>query len=140
MHIFNSLGLHRTTIGTKGSEIGNLRDPRGGTFTPDGRVAVADTMNDRIQFFNSSGQPVSTLGEKGNKLSQFSFPADVQFIGNDLMVVDAGNSRVQIFYNSKSDKVSNFVDVYYYCANFHGGDCPCCRYLPLDSVEISLES
>ena len=95
-------------------------------------------MNDRIQFFNSSGQPVSTLGEKG-MLSQFSF-LRMFSIGNDLMVVDAGNSRVQIFYNSKSDKVSNYVDVYYYCANFHGGDCPCCRYLPLDSVEISLES
>ena len=59
----------------------------------------------------------------------------------DLIAVGArgkalGNTDVSI----KSDKVSNYVDVYYCCANFHGREYPSCRFLPLDSVEISLES
>ena len=63
-------------------------------------------MNDRVQTFDTSGQPVSTFGEKGNKVGQLSFPADVQYIGKDLMVVDSGNCRVQIYYGGSDEEVS----------------------------------
>ena len=112
VHLFDSRGAHRRLLGTKGDSIGELRDPRGGCFTPEGKICVADTMNDRIQTFDLNGQPLSSFGERGNKLGQLSFPADVQYIGSDLMIVDSGNCRVQIFYG-RSDEVSRVVRTFH---------------------------
>ena len=69
-------------------------------------------MNDRIQTFDLNGQPLSSFGERGNKHGQLSFPADVQYIGSDLMIVDSGNCRVQIFYG-RSDEVSRVVRTFH---------------------------
>ena len=68
----STVGARIADCWTKGDSIGELRDPRG-CFTPEGKICVADTMNDRIQTFDLNGQPLSSFGERGNKLGQLSF-------------------------------------------------------------------
>lgn len=63
-----------------------------------GNVYVADTGNNRIQKFTSSGTFLSKWGTLGPKNGQFSAPAGVAVdASGNPYVADTDNSRVQVF-------------------------------------------
>lgn len=84
-------------VGIRGNGDGDFNFPRSIITTRDGDIVVADTMNHRIQIFNSFGVFISKFGKRGIGKLQFSEPADVTEIPNgDLAVADKRNKRVQI--------------------------------------------
>ena len=80
-----------------GSDRRHFWHPSDVTIRDDGRIYVADAMNNRIQVFASVGELDSpqTIGQ-GNDL--FDFPCGIDFDSqNNLYVADTANNRVQIF-------------------------------------------
>jgi DNA-binding beta-propeller fold protein YncE len=70
-----------------------------------GNVYVADTGNDRIQKFDSSGNYVLQWGSTGSGNGQFSNPKAVAVDSSgNVYVADSGNSRIQKF-----DSSGNYV-------------------------------
>jgi len=77
-----------------------------------GKVYVSDTVNHRIQVFDSSGKFLFKFGKYGHENGEFDEPYDIALdsLGR-LYVVDIYNNRVQIF-----DKLGRFIDKFgYYC-------------------------
>jgi sugar lactone lactonase YvrE len=79
-----------------GTASGVLNGPEGVAVDGSGNVVVADTLNNRIQQFSGSGQPLAQWGSRGDKLGQFYEPTDlvIDSRGN-IYVADSGNNRIQ---------------------------------------------
>ncbi|MBF0564727.1 MAG: hypothetical protein HQK89_05745 [Nitrospirae bacterium] len=75
--------------------------PSGIAVDSSGNVYVADTSNNRIQKFNSSGQFIAKWGSQGNGDGQFyqPFGIAVDSSGN-VYVADTSNNRIQKFNSS----------------------------------------
>ena len=92
-------------------------------FGPDGRIAVSDRINDRVQVFHPNGTFAFAFGSYGRGVGQISDAADVAFgfvqppasfvqypdgfvhppvVPSDwsagIAVIDGGNRRVQVFH------------------------------------------
>ena len=66
-----------------------------------GQVYVADTGNDRMQIFNSSGTFQSSVGSFGDAPGQFHQPTGVAVSATGLVfVADPGNARIEVFDSS----------------------------------------
>ncbi|MDQ6422854.1 S-layer homology domain-containing protein [Paenibacillus sp. LHD-117] len=77
---------------------GKFAYPVGIASDGSGNVYVADTNNNRIQKFDSSGIFVNAWGSYGNGDGQFIEPAGVAVDGNgNVYVADRGNRRIQKF-------------------------------------------
>ena len=64
----------------------------------EGNVIVADSRNDRIQVFTSSGVFITKFGSKGTGPGEFDRPSGICISPEGLIiVVDFGNNRVQMF-------------------------------------------
>jgi len=71
--------------------------PRVGNSNTCTRILVADSGNDRVQAFDSTGRFVSTFGASGSGPGQFDNPQGLAI--DDLgrvIVVDGGNNRLQL--------------------------------------------
>jgi sugar lactone lactonase YvrE len=84
--------------GAQGSGDGQFSNPYGVAVDRFGNVYVADTYNNRIQKFSSTGEYLTKWGSYGSEDSQFSLPNGiaVDSLGN-VYVADTGNNRVQKF-------------------------------------------
>jgi sugar lactone lactonase YvrE len=58
---YDATGRHVLDIGRSGSGPGELKQPHSLDFLPDGRLAVRDFGNARINFYNATGESVGTL-------------------------------------------------------------------------------
>ncbi|MFN7986068.1 MAG: DUF2298 domain-containing protein [Thermoanaerobaculia bacterium] len=76
---------------------GELREPRGISFAPDGRIWVADFGNDRVVRFERGLRSPTVFGSKGSGPLQFQQPAAIA-VGADgrVYVADTWNSRIQV--------------------------------------------
>lgn len=84
--------------GTAGSGPGALDGPNGLAVDSSGTVYVADTGNDRIETFSSSGAFLGQWGAHGSADGQFDFPTDVAVDSlGEVYVTDRENNRVQRF-------------------------------------------
>ena len=63
----------------------------------DGRIYVADGSKDQILSFDLQGKLVGAFGSRGTGPGQFIHPRDVVLQHKTLVVLDAGNSRLQMF-------------------------------------------
>jgi hypothetical protein len=107
---FDAGGNPQWTIGTPGvwgnanDQFGDYwRGPTDVATGPGGKVYVADTGNQRVQIFDSSGSYVATLGSRGSGAGQFIDPYGVAVDSNgNIYVADEENQRVQIFNSSLS--------------------------------------
>jgi DNA-binding beta-propeller fold protein YncE/tetratricopeptide (TPR) repeat protein len=85
-------------IGSRGSEPGMLKNPRGGAVDATGNYWIADMGNDRLQKFNRDGILLQVIGRSGSKEGEFSSPSAVALtLKGNIVVADAGNRRVQVF-------------------------------------------
>jgi DNA-binding beta-propeller fold protein YncE len=83
--------------GIAGSGNGQLKEPIGLTVDSAGNIWVADSGNNRIQEFSSTGAYVSQFGSKGAGNGQLSEPTGVGVDEGEVYVVDYGNDRVEEF-------------------------------------------
>lgn len=92
------LGAWNMSVGSAGSNAGQFNQPYGMTVDGSGNVYVADTANNRIQVFNSSGVFQYQWGTYGSGNGQFNQPTDVAIDGaGHIWVTDWGNNRIQGF-------------------------------------------
>ncbi len=97
--VFNLNGELLRQIGKgRGSEQGQLLYPTYVTVDAKGNVYVTDTLNSRVQVFDSEGNYLRRFGQRGNAWGMFDKPKGVALdsFGN-LYVADSGWSNVQIF-------------------------------------------
>ncbi len=94
-------GATGSRIGTRGSEPGQFKNPRGLAVDSAGKLWIADTGNDRLQRFGTDGTLLQVIGRSGSGEGQFDSPSAIA-IGRkgNLYAADAGNRRIQVF-NSK---------------------------------------
>ena len=84
--------------------IGSLKGGEGYFKRPTGiavdsslqRIYVTDTERHRIFVLDMQGNVLQTIGRNGADPGQFNFPTELRLNGQELMVVDAMNFRVQV--------------------------------------------
>jgi DNA-binding beta-propeller fold protein YncE len=80
-----------------GRESGEMRYPYDIASTRDGRLAVCEFGNNRIQWFDAEGRPQHAWGVLGRRLGELWAPWGVAIgPGGRLYIVDSLNDRVQI--------------------------------------------
>jgi DNA-binding beta-propeller fold protein YncE len=96
--VFNPNGGFQRTIGSlKGGE-GFFKRPTGIAVDSDaGRIYVTDTWRDKIYVMDMQGSVVQTIGKRGSETGEFNYPTELRLHGDELIVVDAMNFRVQVF-------------------------------------------
>ena len=101
-HTVKIFDMHGKLIGTlghgKGADPGQFLFPTYVSVDKDGNVYVTDTLNSRVQVFDTEGKYVKRFGERGNSWGMFDKPKGVasDSFGN-VYVVDSGWSNVQLF-------------------------------------------
>jgi sugar lactone lactonase YvrE/phosphodiesterase/alkaline phosphatase D-like protein len=99
---------YSSTFGEKGSGNGQLEFPHGVAIDSSGDILVADTVNHRIQKFNSKGEYLSKFGGLGSGNGQLAGPHGIAIdAAGDIWVADTGNHRIEKF-NSKGEYLSKF--------------------------------
>lgn len=83
--------------GSPGTGNGQFNAPAGVAVDGSGNVYVADTGNNRVQKFTSTGAYLTQWGTAGSGNGQFMGPFGIRVIGGNVYVVDSGNARVQVF-------------------------------------------
>ena len=97
--IFDAGGKFLGVLGQgKGSRPGEFLFPTNVTVDAAGNVYVTDTLNSRVQVFDTEGKYVKSFGQRGTGWGMFDKPKGVAVdsFGN-VYVVDGGWSNVQIF-------------------------------------------
>jgi len=94
------------TIGEKGDQPGQFMLPGGITADANGSIYVADTGNNRLQKFDSTGKLLAITGGFGWDSEQFQQPVDI-CSGNmlDFYIADRDNSRI-VRYNKEMHFIS----------------------------------
>lgn len=86
------------TIGSQGIGDGQFEEPTGIAVDSSDNVFVSDTINDRIQEFDSSGALVRIIGTSGTGNGQLKLPGGLAIdAAGNLWVADFGNHRIQEF-------------------------------------------
>lgn len=95
-------GKPSNSFGSTGAVSGLLKRPAGITYEKvSGQLAVADSLNGRIQFFTQAGAWVSNLGAFGSGPLKFTMPKNIAFeysagIVSRYYVVDSFQSNIQV--------------------------------------------
>ncbi|XP_022810572.1 E3 ubiquitin-protein ligase TRIM71-like [Stylophora pistillata] len=98
--VFDDTGKFVLTLGVYGDKVGQFDNPTDVTFVNDDEILVADECNHRIQRFNiQTGKCVESFGKEGSGDGKLKFPTGVCITsdGRFIVVVDDGNSRIQVF-------------------------------------------
>ncbi|XP_033635885.1 RING finger protein nhl-1-like [Asterias rubens] len=85
-------------IGERGRGPGQFLHPHSLAISPENRLWVTDTNNNRIQVFSLSGKYIKAIGSKGSGQGQLNHPKGLTIDDRGfVLVADTGNQRVQIF-------------------------------------------
>jgi DNA-binding beta-propeller fold protein YncE len=92
---------YRRAIGSlKGGE-GYFKRPTGiAVDSVNQRIYVSDTTRHRVFVTDMQGNVIQTIGKNGADVGEFNFPTELRLHGDELIVVDAMNFRVQVFSRS----------------------------------------
>jgi DNA-binding beta-propeller fold protein YncE len=96
--VFDTDGKFQRTLGSmKGGE-GFYKRPTGIAVDSTARkIYITDTLRDRIFITDMNGQVIKSFGQRGTNNGEFNFPTEVLLRGQEVVVVDAMNFRVQFF-------------------------------------------
>jgi DNA-binding beta-propeller fold protein YncE len=96
--VFDADSKFRRTIGSiKGGE-GYFKRPTGiAVNSADKRIFVSDTLRHKIFVLDKDGNILKTIGQNGAGDGEFNFPTELRWTGDELLVVDAMNFRIQSF-------------------------------------------
>jgi sugar lactone lactonase YvrE len=96
--VFGADGKFRRVIGgLKGGE-GFFKRPTGIAVDSDGqRIYVSDTWRNQVFVLDMQGTVLRTIGKLGHGTGEFNFPTELRLLGQELVVVDAMNFRIQVF-------------------------------------------
>ena len=84
-------------IGTRGSDPGKLKNPRGAAVDAAGNFWIADTGNNRIQKFGRDGTLLQVIGRSGSGEGEFRSPSAVAVGPKGVIIAaDTGNQRIQV--------------------------------------------
>ena len=85
-------------FGYKGKGRGELNSPCDVAVACNGVIAVADTLNDRIQLFTSKGGFLRQFGSPGEDVGKLNSPTGLCFSqSGQIVVADQQNNRIQVF-------------------------------------------
>ena len=99
--VFAQAPAFQGTFGTNGSGDGQFDFPIDVAVDSAGDIYVADSGNDRVQKFDSSGNFLLKFGSLGSGDGQFDSPTGVAVdSAGDIYVSDRDNHRIQIFNSS----------------------------------------
>ena len=101
--VFQPSGKFERTIGSlKGGE-GYFKRPTGIAVDSAGqRIYVTDTLRNQIFILDMQGNVLQTIGKTGTGNAEFNYPTELRLVGDELVVVDAMNFRVQVLDRSGS--------------------------------------
>lgn len=86
------------TIGKRGKEEGEFNFPSHLAVDPKGNLYVVDTMNGRVQIFDSEGKFIRAFGQFGDAPGMFARPKGIGVDSEGhIYVVDAAFNNIQIF-------------------------------------------
>ncbi len=95
--VFDRNDKFRRFLGEKGGE-GMFKRPTGIAVDPvQRRLYLSDTLHHKIFILDLDGNVLGNFGERGSGPGQFNFPTDLVLRGDELLVLDAMNFRVQVF-------------------------------------------
>ncbi len=102
--VFDANGKFQRALGSlKGGE-GYFKRPTGiAVDSAARRIYVTDTLRNKVYMLDMDGSVLQVIGKKGTDVAQFNYPTELLLQGQDLMVVDAMNFRVQVL-----DRSGNF--------------------------------
>ena len=99
IHVYDSSGKRKTTIGSKGSGELQFNRPQGIAITGDG-IYVAEYGGNRIHKLTTGGEFLGTFGESGSYIGQCDCPFDIKISPNGkVYVADKDNDHVQLFHS-----------------------------------------
>jgi YYY domain-containing protein len=82
---------------SSGATTSGLAQPRGLALSPDGWLAVVDTMNHRVRWYSGSGVCLDESGSRGSADGSFHEPSGLALADDGrLAVADTWNGRIQI--------------------------------------------
>jgi sugar lactone lactonase YvrE len=96
--VFSPSGKLARVLGSlKGGE-GFFKRPTGvAVDRASGEVYISDTWRHKIYVLDPKGTVLRTIGKNGKEPGEFNFPTDLRLDGDDLIVVDSMNFRIQGF-------------------------------------------
>lgn len=95
--VFDRDGHFRRFLGERGGE-GMFKRPTGLVIDPaQRRLYLSDTLHHKVFILDLEGNVLGNFGERGTSPGQFNFPTDLALRGDELLVLDAMNFRVQVF-------------------------------------------
>ncbi len=96
--VFDGNGKFRHALGSlKGGE-GYFKRPTGIAIdSAQQRIYVTDTLRDQIYMLDMEGHVMQVIGKHGGGKGEFYYPTELHLDGENLLVVDAMNFRVQWF-------------------------------------------
>jgi DNA-binding beta-propeller fold protein YncE len=95
--VFDAKGKYRRAIGSlKGGE-GMFKRPTGvAVDSAAQRIWITDTLRNQIFMMDMQGSVLQVIGKTGTGNGEFNYPTELRLNGQDLVVVDAMNFRVQV--------------------------------------------
>jgi len=96
--VFDSDNKFIRTIGSiKGGE-GYFKRPTGIAIdSANGHIYVSDTLRHKVFVLDMQGEILRTIGQSGAGNGEFNYPTELRWTGDELIVVDAMNFRIQAF-------------------------------------------
>ena len=96
VYIFDSDDQLITTFGTKGTNNGQFKNPRGVTFD-DYHLFVVDSGNHRVQKFDVNGNYLLQFGGKGPGEGNLNDPRGITAHNGMVYIAEQSNKRISVF-------------------------------------------
>ena len=108
IHVYDSSGKKKTTIGSKGNGELQFRRPHGIAISAE-VVYVAEYKGNRIHKLTTGGEYRGTFGQQGSDVGQFNgrYGINISPEGK-VYVADTENHRIQVFHSDWT--LSHFID------------------------------
>ena len=95
--VFDANGKFTRSIGSLKYGEGFFKRPTGiAVDSAAQRIYVSDTLRNEIYMMDMQGSVLKKIGQNGSGNGEFNFPTELRLQGDNLVVVDAMNFRVQV--------------------------------------------